>query len=318
MVSKNKRYQFSEQNLKFEELKNTPGRKVINTLVFLFITSMLALVILVFTKVIFGSPYERLLQNKVQQITGKFSILEQRVDYYHDILTQNHYANDNFYRGILGLDSLPVTIRDAGTGGTEKYTKFDNLQNAEKVKIISQKIDIIKNQLRIQENSYNLLSDKAEIRLKQMAQIPAILPISVKELIFISSYFGVRQDPFTGSQKAHYGIDYVGKKGTKIYATGDGIVTLSENSRNGYGNEIVIDHGFGYSTCYGHLKKIMVNEGETVKRGQVIGLMGNSGRSTGTHLHYEIRHNNNPVNPVYYYSDDLTGEEYEQIVKQSN
>ena len=144
--------------------------------------------------------------------------------------------------------------------------------------------------------------------------IPAIQPISVKDLLFISSYFGIRTDPFTFLARRHEGIDLVAEIGTKVYATGDGIVTLSKSSRKGYGNEVIIDHSFGYSTRYGHLNEIFVMEGQQVKRGQVIATVGNTGRSTGPHLHYEVRINNHPVNPMYYYNN-LTQEEFSQIVE---
>ena len=286
-----------------------------NALVFIFIASLAALVIIIATNILIGSPKEILLTHRSKRLISRYDTIKTKLNLFQKVLVKEHFEDDNYYRTILGLDSLPNTIRDAGTGGSEKYEGFGMLPYSEEIIKLSKKVDAIKSQLKIQEESYKVLEEKTAEQMKKLACIPAITPVAVNDIEWISSYFGVRIDPFTFLKRRHEGIDFVGKKGTKIYATGDGVVTLSRYSRKGYGNEIVIDHGFGYSSRYGHLQKILVNQGQQVKRGQLIGLMGSTGRSTGTHLHYEVMYNGNPIDPIYYYSDDLSGKEYKMIIK---
>jgi murein DD-endopeptidase MepM/ murein hydrolase activator NlpD len=153
---------------------------------------------------------------------------------------------------------------------------------------------------------------------KKHNAIPAIRPIAQHNLIMVSSFFGKRFDPFFHEEADHFGLDLVAPVGSEVYATGDGTVTLLNFSRTGYGNELVINHSFGYSTRYAHLEKFFVSEGESVKRGQLIGAVGNSGRSTGPHLHYEVLYEGKPVNPVFYYSDDLTDNEFHLLTSKTN
>lgn len=232
------------------------------------------------------------------------------------MLTGYYFPHDNQYRTILGVDSIPLTMRTAGSGGTEQSRAL--LPEESLTRNIKTRIHHVTNQLEIQLNSFEALEETAfEIEKKHTA-IPAIQPIAQKELVMISSFFGMRTDPFCHEESIHRGLDFVAARGTKIYATGDGIVTLLKYSRTGYGNELVINHSFGYSTRYAHLDKFFVSEGEQVKRGQVIGLVGNTGRSTGPHLHYEVMYEGKPVNPVFYYSDDLTDNEFHLLTDKTN
>ncbi len=256
-----------------------------------------------------------MLTRQSKSILTSFDTIRTKLDSFQKVLVKNHFEDDNYYRTILGLDSLPITIRDAGTGGSEKYAGFGTLLYSDEIISLAKKVDVIKSQLKIQEDSYKVLENKTEEQVKKLACVPAITPVAVNDIEWISSYYGIRLDPFTHLRRKHEGIDFVGKKGTKIYATGDGVVTLTRHSRIGYGNEIIINHGFGYSSRYGHLEKILVKRGQKVKRGELIGLMGNTGRSTGTHLHYEVMFDDRAINPISYYSDDLTGKEYKEIVK---
>ncbi len=316
--SSKKRYCFNEQDLRFEEVSSNPGKKLIKSLVFVFIFSFIALILLITTGLFFGSPEEHYLQSRAETLINSLEELDNEAVRCRHELTHRHYEQDNYYRVILGLDSLPMTMRFAGTGGSEDNHRYGFYDNPEVVLQVTQRVTTLKNQLKIQHDSYDILLENAGLYHEKLARMPGIMPIFPGDPYWITSYFGFRQDPFTNGRRMHYGIDFAARQGTKIYATGDGIVTLSKHSRKGYGNEIVIDHGFGFSTRYGHFKEIKVVEGEKVKRGQLIGYMGSSGRSTGTHLHYEVRYYNKPVNPEYYYSDDITEEEYKQIIKLNN
>ena len=172
--------------------------------------------------------------------------------------------------------------------------------------------------MKIQDESYEEIMKAALEKNNKLAHYPGITPVKSDKYIWISSYFGSRTDPFTMHNRAHLGLDFVGPRDTKIFTTANGTVTLVKHSRRGYGNEIVIDHGFGYSTRYAHLKEIKVVEGQKVERGELIGIMGSTGRSTGTHLHYEVRLFNRPVNPMYFFADDISAEEFEQLTTKQN
>ena len=262
--------------------------------------------------------FQFLLKKQSKELNHLIEYLNYQFDSISNVLSESHFKNDNLYRTILEIDSIPKSIRDAGVGGSKESEKVENRNKAGLILVIAQKIDKLYRQMNMQTESYDYLQDKADEKNKRIECIPSILPLSVGDLTFISSYFGARIDPFFNHQKPHFGLDFVAPIGTKIYSTGDGIVTLSKFSRKGYGNEIIIDHSFGYSTRYAHLDEIFIKEGEKVKRGQLIGTLGNTGRSTGPHLHYEIQYNKKPINPIYYYADEISSEEYERMLNISN
>lgn len=245
-------------------------------------------------------------------------LMNRKLDSLSTILTQKIFLNDDAFRAILQMDSLANSIREAGTGGSELNIQFKNLNNPVLLLKLAKKLDKISHQLQIQEESHNEILSKAEIWKERISSIPSIFPISKNDLIFISSVFGGRMDPFFKRYSQHRGCDYVAATGTKVYATGNGIVTFLNYSRKGYGNEVIIDHSFGFSTRYAHLYKILVETGDSVNRGQVIGMVGNTGRSTGPHLHYEVRFEGRPLNPFFYYSDDISGDEYDIMVRNNN
>ncbi len=259
-------------------------------------------------------PFAGLYENRIQNLSSDFGTLYSKLDSQQIFLKEVLIGQDCYYREILELDSLSPEVRMAGFGGS-----FQNILYGDDLILpIQNGVMTLQSQLNIQDKSFQEILNKALERDEMLDRVPAISPILLKYNTWISSYFGGRIDPFTHSLRIHRGIDLVGPKNTKIYATGDGTVTLAKYSRNGYGNEVVILHGFGYSTRYAHLNKILVKDGEKVKRGQLIGKMGNTGRSTGTHLHYEVHYMNVPINPIYYFSEDLSPTEYEEMTARIN
>jgi murein DD-endopeptidase MepM/ murein hydrolase activator NlpD len=178
-------------------------------------------------------------------------------------------------------------------------------------------INVLNLQLQVESNSLEMLYEKALEHSMLQTHLPAIQPVDKKDLIMISSNFGVRSDPFFFVEKVHNGLDFVTSSGRNVYATGDGTVTFVQYSRTGYGNEIVIDHKFGFGSRYAHLNNIQVKGGDKVKRGQIIGTVGETGRSTGPHLHYEVLYKNKPVNPSFYFDTSLTREEFAQIINKA-
>ncbi len=317
MGKNRKRYKYNYNSLTFETINITPGKRIFKSLVFIFAFCLSCVFGYIAVNSI-GSPKEFLLQKRSIELNNLFGSLNNQLDSISYLLAESHFKNDNLYRTILEIDTIPKSIRDAGTGGAKRSEKAGNFNKAGLILITAQKLDKLYRQLNMQAESYEYLQNKAEEKIKRIECIPSIQPLSSANLTFISSYFGTRIDPFYNHQKPHFGLDFVAPVGTKIYSTGDGIVTLSKFSRKGYGNEIIIDHSFGYSTRYAHLDEIFIKEGEKVKRGQLIGTLGNTGRSTGPHLHYEIRYLTKPINPIYYYSDEISDEEYERMLSNSN
>ncbi|MBN1118947.1 MAG: M23 family metallopeptidase [Bacteroidales bacterium] len=316
MNPKRKRYQFDSTQLRYEAVSFGFGEYICKAFRFVAVAAMLAIVVSVVFYFTIGSPIEILMNNKIKTLSEDYYSLNIDIDSLQNQLHANLFYSDKYYRELLELDSLPNPIRFAGTGGSEPDFSIQNSITFELISNTSKKINTLEKQLNIQVESFNKIFKSAVDFRKELAYVPAIPPVNTHKHIWISSDFGVRKDPFTFIRKYHEGIDFVGPKNTEIHATADGTVTLAKDSRRGYGKEIVISHGFGYSTRYAHLNKINVKEGQKVTRGELIGLMGNTGRSTGTHLHYEVRLNNRPINPSFYFSDDLLEEEYELIVEQ--
>lgn len=230
-----------------------------------------------------------------------------------DLLAQFRRKDDRMYRSIFGMEPLPSSIRDAGTGGAVMHSNLSSISDPDLIFEVFDKVDKVLSKAMIQSNSFEDLEKAARYNQQLLARKPLIHPISPDEKFWMTSTFGYRIDPFTKTRKAHQGIDFAGEVGIKIHSTGDGTVIHAGYNRHGYGNEVVIDHGFGYESRYAHLKKIDVKAGDAVTRGAVIGYLGNSGRSTGPHLHYEVLLNERAINPIYCFYEDLTPEEYRII-----
>jgi len=251
------------------------------------------------------------LRNEYQALT-----VELRED--EMMLSELRRKDDRLYRSICGMDPLPASIREAGTGGAAMHTSLKSISEPNVVNDVFDKIDKVLMKARIQSSSFEDLEEVAATKQQLLASKPMIQPISPADRIWLTSTFGYRIDPFTKARRAHYGIDLAGQYGLKIHATGDGVVEVAQHNLYGYGKEVVIDHGFGYESRYAHLLEILVKPGQEVKRGQVVGTLGSSGRSTGPHLHYEITLDGRPINPMYHFYEDLTPREYDLITSRAN
>jgi murein DD-endopeptidase MepM/ murein hydrolase activator NlpD len=258
------------------------------------------------------------LQHQVSEYEVQLKILNNKSLEMQTQLNDLAQMDDDVYREIFGADPISDDLRKAGTGGTDKYTSLDQIKNGRDFKNLHAKLDNMSAQYKVQEDSYNKLIKMAKNKSKMLASIPAIQPIPNKNLRRIASGFGYRTDPIYKTRKMHKGMDFAAPKGTKIYATGDGVIQKVAHSRWGYGTHIVINHGYGYSTLYGHMSRALMKRGQKVTRGQLIGLVGSTGKSTGAHLHYEVHKNGTAVNPVGYFYNDLTSDQYEEILKLSS
>jgi murein DD-endopeptidase MepM/ murein hydrolase activator NlpD len=258
------------------------------------------------------------LQREIADYKLHMKLLEKKAVGMQTQLNDLAAKDDNVYREIFGAEPISDDVRKAGTGGIDKYTSLDNVKNGTDFKELHQRLDNMSAQYKVQEDSYNRLIKMAKDKSKMLASIPAIQPIPNKNLSRIASGFGYRIDPIYRTRKMHKGLDFAAPKGTKIYATGDGVIKKVERARWGYGSHVVINHGYGYTTLYGHMSRINVRPGQKVTRGQLIGLVGSTGKSTGAHLHYEVAKNGTEVNPVGYFYNDITSDQYEQILKLSS
>ena len=244
----------------------------------------------------------------------QYEVLDLRLNNAMEILDDIQQRDENLYRAIFQAESIPESVRKSGFGGTNRYKHLMELSNAELVVSTTQKMDMLRKQLYIQSNSLEELIEIGKNQKERAKCIPAIQPISNKDLRQTASGYGMRIDPIYRTPRFHSGMDFSAKVGTDIYATGDGKVTMA-GWKQGYGNCVMIDHGYGYQTLYGHMSKFKVRVGQKVKRGEVIGAVGNTGKSTGPHLHYEVIVRGRYDNPSKYYYMDLTPKEYDRMIQ---
>jgi murein DD-endopeptidase MepM/ murein hydrolase activator NlpD len=233
------------------------------------------------------------------------------------VLADLQQRDDNIYRVIFETDPIPSTVRKAGFGGTNKYAHLEGMSNSKLLIATSKKLDILSKEAYIQSKSFDEVMKMALNKEEMLASIPAVQPITNRDLKRTASGWGYRFHPIYKVRKMHWGMDFTAPVGTPIFATGNGTVietSGSQKSRSDFGLCVVIDHGFGYQTLYGHMNGFNVKEGQKVKRGEIIGYVGNSGASTAPHVHYEVHKDGQRVNPSFYYFKDLTAEEYDKMV----
>jgi hypothetical protein len=311
------KYYYDTESCKYERIKVTTGDIVLNLLGFLSLSFILAIAIVILFSTFFESPKETLLKKENKELKYYYSLMEKEIGGMQDMMASLQKRDDNVYRVIFEADPIPPSIRRAGTGGSEKYKDIIDKNLIDQDLIVSSigKVDQLKREMYIQTKSYDEILQLARNKSKLLAAIPAIQPISNKELTRLASGFGIRIDPIYKVKKMHTGIDFSAPRGTPIYATGDGVVEMVRNDWGGYGKHIVIDHGFGYQTLYAHMQEFNVKEGDHVKRGDCIGYVGNTGHSTGPHVHYEVIKDGEQVDPVHYFFQDLSDEEYQKILE---
>ena len=263
---------------------------------------------------IFGSPSEKELRIENSRLLSQYNVLSRRLDEALNVMQGIQQRDDNLYRVVLQADPVADAVRKAGYGGTNRYEDLMDLANADLVVNTTQKMDVLNRQLYIQSKSFDEIVDLCKNHDEMLKCIPAIQPVSNKNLKQTASGFGYRIDPIYKTTKFHSGMDFSANIGTPVYATGDGRV-VKVGWESGYGKLIKVDHGFGYVTWYAHLNNYKVRVGQKVVRGEIIGEVGNTGKSTGPHLHYEVHLKGKVVNPVNYYFMDLSAEDYDKMIE---
>jgi hypothetical protein len=288
-----------------------------NTLGLFFLTLLMASGIYLMFSKYFESPKELLLKNEVKELEYYYAHLKKQVDELETTLQGLEHRDDNIYRVVLGAEPIDKSIRDAGVGGNQRYSEITdkNMVHEEVVVELNKKVDLLRRKIYIESKSQDEVVQLAENKEKLFAAIPAIQPVANKQLIALASGFGMRIHPVYKVKKMHTGIDFAAPIGTPIYATADGTIDEVSIRFSGYGKMIVIDHGFGYKTRYAHMHDFAVRQGQKIRRGDLIGYVGDTGLSTAPHLHYEVLLNGVMINPVHYFYNDLSPAEYEKIIE---
>lgn len=317
-MSKTNKYTFNPKTLSYEVKKRSKRSRVLRSLAIFAVSLVLSAVYLwVYVSVLeLELPKTVLLKKENAQWSSRMEVLNRQLDACDEALVALQMRDDDIYRSIFGMHEIPEEIRNAGFGGVNRYEHLEGVGQGEQLRNTVMRLDVLTKKSYVQSKSFDevaLLSKRAGDMASCIPAIPPVVPD--KKIYRLSSSFGYRSDPFTGRSKRHTGVDFALKPGNPIYATGDGVVESVKFEFFGYGNSVVIDHGFGYKTRYAHLKSIGVAEGMKVRRGECIGESGNSGRSSGPHLHYEVVYKDRHVNPANYYDLTITPEEYSTMVQ---
>ncbi len=312
------KYRFNPETLSYIRVEHNFKARIPRLMLFLAASIVMSAILTMVVLQFYETPKTRILKRENQRLLSQYELMYKNLENVQKVLDDLQQRDDNLYRVIFEADPIPSSVRKAGFGGINKYAQLQSMDNSELVIKTAQKLDIVAKEAYVQSKSYDEVMKLALSKEKMLASIPAIMPISNKDLKRTASGWGWRIHPIYKIRKFHYGMDFTAPIGTEIYATGDGVVKDIETSAGGFGRWIIIDHGFGYETLYGHLNAFDVKIGQTVKRGSVIGYVGNSGTSTGPHVHYEVHKNGKPVNPQYYYFKDLTPDEYDKMIAYTN
>lgn len=317
------KYYYDSENLAYKKIETKRRKKFAYVLLFLLSSALfgfLCIVLLINTPY-FETPKDKILTSELENMKINYKLLNKKVDIMEDALNAIEERDNNIYRIYFNTSPIPDEERKSGFGGVNRYKNLEGFNNSELVISTSKKVDRLMKELAIQSESLNEIVKLGKQKEKLLASIPAIQPVKNEDLKRMASGYGYRNDPFTKVRKFHYGMDFTAKTGTPIYATGDGVVLKADNSLSGYGNHIEINHGYGYVTLYAHLSKYNCRKGQKVKRGDIIGYVGSTGRSEAPHLHYEVIKNGEKINPINFYYGSISAEEYviiSQLANQEN
>ncbi|TVZ52207.1 M23 family metallopeptidase [Dokdonia sp. Hel_I_53] len=312
------KYYYDSETLSYRKVERKKGRTVGAVLLFITGTALMGLLI---TIAVFNSgvdtPKERKLERELSNIELQFELQQKKLDQIESVLANVEERDNNVYRVLFEASPIPNDVRQAGFGGVNRYKNLEGYDNSSMIIESAKRIDQITKRIVVQSKSLDEIAKLAEEKEALLKTIPAIQPIQNKDLSRVASGYGMRVHPILKYRKMHNGMDFTAPPGTPIYATGDGKV-VKASLGSGYGKMVIIEHGFGYRTYYGHLSKYNTKSGRSVKRGEIIGYVGNTGLSSGPHLHYEVRKNGIVLNPVNFYHNDLTPEEYDIMLAKAS
>ncbi len=310
------KYYYDSETLSYRKIEKRKGRKL--GIVFLSILATILsgfMLLLIYINLPYiETPKEKALKRELTNMQLQFNVLNKKMDQAVTVLQEVEERDNNLYRVYFEANPIPEEQRKAGFGGINRYKDLEGFDNSKLISSSSKRLDILTKRIVVQSKSLDEVAVLAEEKEELLAAIPAIQPVNNEDLTRMASGFGYRTDPFTKARKKHWGMDFTAPRGTPIYASGDGKVTRADNTASGYGRHIRIDHGYGYESLYAHLYKYNVRKGKRVKRGDLIGFVGSTGRSEAPHLHYEIFKNGQRINPINFYYGNLTQEEFASML----
>lgn len=308
------KYYYDTSTLSYKRIQKSTASRLRNILAFLGASFAFGAIIVLLMMSYFDSPKEKQLKREIQNMKLQYEIFNEKIDRVEAVLGDIQERDNNIYRVIFEADPIPSSIREAGFGGINRYEYLEGFDNSSLIKETARKLDQVTKQLYVQSISFDEVIDLARNKTEMLASIPAIQPVANQDLTRVASGYGFRIHPIYKTRKFHYGMDFTAPTGTEVYATGNARVKAVKRSRRGFGNHIILDHGFGYETIYAHLSAFNVRQGQIVERGDVIGFVGSTGTSTAPHLHYEVHKNGERINPVNFYYNDLSPEEYDRMI----
>ena len=310
------KYYYDTKTLSYRKIERSFRQKVKDSIVVIAASGILAALFFVLYTIVIDSPKEKKLKRENLALQIQYNLVNERMDNMAVVLEDMQNRDDNIYRVIFESDPIPSSVRNAGFGGANRYKELEGYQSSELLIETQKKLDILSKMAAVQSKSFDDVKNLALDKEKMLACIPGIQPVANKDLKRMASGYGRRIHPIYKVRKMHWGMDFSAKTGTPIFATGDGKISNDRKvGGSGYGKYVVIDHGYGYQTLYAHMSKVAVRKGQKVKRGDVIGYVGNTGRSAGPHLHYEVVKDGKKVNPINFYYSDLSPEEFEQMIE---
>ncbi len=313
------KYYYDSETLSYRKIERKKGRKlsiILLSIVGMFLSGFLLLILFLNLPYI-ETPKEKRIARELNNAELQLELINKKLDEATVILDEVAERDNNLYRVYFEATPIPEEQRKAGFGGVNRYKNLEGYDNSEMIIDAHKKLDILTKQIVVQSKSLDEIAQLAEEKEALLQAIPAIQPVNNEDLTRMASGYGYRSDPFTKARKMHWGMDFTAPRGTPVYASGDGKVTRADNSASGYGNHIRIDHGFGYESLYAHLYKYNVRKGNTVKRGDLIGFVGSTGRSEAPHLHYEVFKDKERINPINFYYGNLSPEEFDILLKKS-
>ena len=311
------KYYYDSETLSYKEVKRSKKTTFKYISLFVISSGCFALLFVIIGGLYFQSPKEKSLERELTNLLFQYEILTKKIDNAYQVLENVEQRDNNLYRHYFETNPIPEEQRRAGFGGINRYKKYEGYDNSQLVIESAKRIDILEKAIVVQSKSLDEIATLAKNKEQLLSAIPAIQPIKNSDLTRMASGFGWRRDPFTKARKFHKGMDFTAKRGTPVYASGDGKITRADSRSSGYGKHIRIDHGYGYVSLYAHLNGYNVRRGQKVKRGDVIGFVGSTGRSQAPHLHYEIAKDGRKINPVNFYYGNLTAQEFDLLLKQA-
>ncbi len=313
------KYYYDAENLAYKKIKPQKRKSFGYAALFLLASSLFGFLMFLALLNIpyFETPKDKLMARELDNLKLRFKILNNKMNEMDEVLSNIEDRDNNVYRIYFNADGVDVNERK-GKIDKNKYRELEGFDNSALVLNTTKRVDMLANKLLVQSKSLDVIVKLAKEKNLLLAAIPAIQPVQNENLSSIASGFGYRSDPFTKIKKFHAGMDFAAQNGAPIFATGDGVVDRADAGASGYGNHVVIRHGFGYETLYGHLSRYNCRAGQRVKRGDVIGFVGSTGRSQGPHCHYEVHKNGEVVNPLNFYYGNISAVEYTEISKLSN